>query len=216
MKHQAKKMILSLLLLAAPWSVQSMPTQLVTYQSVQGTSSTNRIQGINLVNRFFAPYGPNLLNGSGNVFTGYGFGMSAVDALAYDYVEKYVYSKSGAGAYVTVIDYSSFPAKTTEYSLILTSYNSGLNDIVVCAEQGLLFVSLGDANMVLVFSTVKRSSPGQPKLINTIQTGQMTDIIAVNANCTVLAVANQIDDMVPAVHLITNFQTPNGANVKTV
>ena len=206
-------------ILAWTASVQAMPTQTVNYQSSQGTSSPDRIQGLNLVNRFYAPYGPDALKkGSANstTFTGFGFGMSAVDALAYDYVEKYIYSKSGYMGYITVIDYSSFPPQTTEYNLNLNSYNSGLNDVAICPEQGLFFVSLGDVNTVLVYSTVKRSPPAPAKLVNTLQTGDLTDVIGVNQDCSVLAVANAVDSMKPAVHLVTNFGTTNGAVIRKV
>lgn len=206
-----------LFLLVIPALVQGMNTEQATYQSSQGTSSSNRILGLNLVNRLFVPYGPDVTQSHNEtVFTGFGFGMDAVDAVGYDYVEKYIYSKSDFGAFVTIIDYSSFPAEVTPYSLTLTSWNSGLHDIAICPQQGLFFVSIGDVEKVLVFSTVKRSSPATPKLINVLDTGLNTDMIGVNPDCTILAVAISNNNMAPGVNLVTNFGTSNSPTFRKV
>lgn len=169
------------------------------------------------MDRLYVPYGPDLLNNqTSGVWAGYGYGMSAVDAVAYDPIEKYAYVKSGWADYVTVVDYSSAKGTITEYSLDLTSYTSGLNDIAICPEPGYVVVSLGDKNEILVYETIKRSSPGIPKLVNTLQGGPLTDMLAVSPDCSYLGVMNAVDGGNPGIYLYTNFWSPSNTVTKVV
>lgn len=130
------------------------------------------------VDRMYVPYGPNLVSTpkqTDQPWTGYGYGLGATEHWAYDYKEKYIYSQSEAGGFITIIDWSSLPGEVTPYSLDVCGENCDVRDIVVCPEQGLLFMTRTDRNDVLVYETVKRSAPSTPSLVEEINAGNSPD-----------------------------------------
>lgn len=130
------------------------------------------------IDRVYVPYGPDLVSTpmqTDQPWTGYAYGMGATEHWAYDHKEKYIYSQSEAGGYITIIDWSTLPGKVTPYSMDVCGENCDVRDIVVCPEQGLLFMTRTDRNDVLVYDTVKRSSPATPTLVEEIQAGNAPD-----------------------------------------
>jgi len=142
---------------------------------------TNDFTGDILVfkDRLYAPYGPDLtaspVDTETQPWTGYGYGLGATEHWAYDHVEKYVYSQSEAGAFITIIDYATVPGTVTSVSLDVDGQNAEIRDIVVCSEEGLMFVTVTDQSTVKMFSTVKRSDPKIPELIAEISAGNSPD-----------------------------------------
>lgn len=132
------------------------------------------------IDRMYVPYGPNLVSTpkqTDQPWTGYAYGMGATEHWAYDHKEKYIYSQSEAGGYITVIDWSTLPGEVTPYSMDVCGENCDIRDIVVCPEQGLLFVTRTDRNDVLVYATVKRSNPKTPSLLEEINAGNAPDAL---------------------------------------
>jgi 6-phosphogluconolactonase (cycloisomerase 2 family) len=180
-----------------------------------------------LKNRLYVPYGPDLTlsppqNGTnGEIWDGYGFGMGAVEHFAYDPVHRYVYAQSEFAPYVSIIDYSSVESNSgqpsiTPFSLDLTSYDSDIRNIAVCNDY--LMIVATDANLILQYTTVKRSSPIQLTLVREISAGNQPDNIRFNTDCTILAVANENDGSSTAVgtiHLVSNLNE-NEPTVRTV
>lgn len=193
-------------------------------QSLEYTSSnagSNRFKDLVFKERAYIPYGPDLVKGqdSEEVWEGYGFGMGAAEHFSYDPIQRFVYTQSEVGSYVAVMDLADLPGSVTEYSLDLSSYNSEVKDVAVCPQQGWLFVAATDANVVVMYETVKRSSPGRPKFVRDIQAGALPDNIRVNHDCTVLAVANENDGNAlaeGAVHLVSDFTSNGGPTIRKV
>jgi hypothetical protein len=128
----------------------------------------------------YVPYGPNLVSTpqqTDQPWTGYGYGLGATEHWAYDYKEKYIYSQSEVGGYITVIDWNTLPGEVTPYSLDVCGENCELRDVVVCSEQGLIFMTRTDRNDVLIFETVKRETPKIPTLIEEISAGNAPDAL---------------------------------------
>ena len=117
------------------------------------------------------------------------------------------------------MDYYQFPPTVTSYSLDLGSYDSDLKDVKVCPEKKLLFVSAQDANKVLMFRTVDRSSAGVPELLAEIDAGLLPDVLTPNSDCSVLAVTNENEGDAlneGAVHLVSNFEENGQPTVRKV
>lgn len=190
--------------------------------------STDNIDGNDLKdlvfkNRLFVPYGPDLTTdppqSSDEVWEGFGFGMGAVEHFAYDPYQRYVYAQSEGGPFVSVIDYSKFPAAITNLSIDLSSYDSDIKDVAVCPEEGLLFIAATDADKVLMYSTVKRNEKTRPNLLLEINAGARPDNLRANKDCTILAVANENDgDALAqgAIHLLSDFRKNGGPVVRKV
>lgn len=176
----------------------------------------------NLVHKktFFVPYGPDLLadppqKASGTVWEGYGYGMGAAEHIAYDPIQGYVYTQSqipeSKTAYISVIDLHSLAdPKVTKLGLDLSSYKSEAKDLHICPEHGWLFVTLPDANKVVMLDMVERQSPRAPAVLKEIDAGHSPEDIQGNFDCTVLAVANANDGIREGgVHLISNLTELN-------
>ncbi len=211
------KLFTSLLLLTLSVSISA-----VVYNSNE--AGTNNFKDLVFKNRFFFPYGPDLTldpnQPSDEVWEGYGFGMGAVEHAAYDYIEGYMYVQSEEGPYISVTDWSSDSPTLTGFSLDLSSYDdSDLKDVVVCPEQGYLFIAATDANLVLQYSTVKRNNPGRPQLIREIFAGSAPDNLRPSNGCVYIAVANENDGgsfAEGSVHLISNLKSNSGPSVTKV
>lgn len=170
---------------------------------------------------FSVPYGPDPdADPTAQPWTGYGYGTGSTEHYAYDWKEGYIYSQSEVGAYITVIDWCTLPGSVSEYSLNLESEDSEIKDVVVCPEEGLLFLSSGDANKVKMYETVKRDKPAQPKFLKDIDVGNSPDALKVSSDCSVLAVANQNEGITlktkGAMAIVTDFRGAAGPVVKNV
>ena len=126
------------------------------------------------------PYGPDLTKtpiqaSDSHPWTGYGYGLGATEHWAYDTKEGYIYSQSEVGGYITVIDYSTLPGTVTDFSFDVGGQNVNIRDIVVCSEQGLLFMTVSDRGIVLMYETVKRNSPAVPVFLKEIPAGNSPD-----------------------------------------
>ena len=133
---------------------------------------------LRFVDRLYVPYGPDLTTvpvQSSQPWTGYGYGVGATEHWAYDTKERYIYSQSEAGGYITVIDYKTLPGEVTKYSMDVGGQNVEIRDIVVCSEQGLLFMTVSDRGNVLMYETTKRSSPAPPKFLKEVPAGNSPD-----------------------------------------
>jgi hypothetical protein len=135
---------------------------------------------LTLKDRMQVPYGPDLTStpiqdSDDQPWTGYGYGTGSTEHWAYDTKEKYIYSQSEIGGFITVIDYATLPASVTEYSMDVGGRDVDARDVVVCSEEGLLFVTLTDRSTVLMYDVVKRSDPKKPTLITTIDAGNSPD-----------------------------------------
>lgn len=135
---------------------------------------------LTFVDRLYVPYGPDLTTtpvqaSTEQPWTGYGYGLGATEHWAYDYKQRYIYSQSEAGGYITVIDYAALPGTVSPYSFDVGGQNVEIRDIVVCAEDGLLFMSVSDRDNVLMYETVKRNSPAVPKFLKEVPAGNSPD-----------------------------------------
>jgi hypothetical protein len=67
----------------------------LTYETSQGAASTNDFISLVMVDRFYAPYGPDLtttpVQSSDEIWSGKGFGLGGMEHFAYDHIEKYLY-----------------------------------------------------------------------------------------------------------------------------
>lgn len=187
------------------------------------TMDGNDLKDLVFKNRLFVPYGPDLTTdppqSSGEVWEGYGFGMGAVEHFAYDPYQRYVYTQSEGGPYVSVVDYSKFPATITDLSLDLSKYDSEIKDVAVCPKEGLLFIAATDADKVLMYSTVQRSEKKRPNLLLEINAGARPDNLRINKDCSILAVANENDgDALAqgAIHLVSDFRKNGGPTIRKV
>lgn len=180
---------------------------------------------IEFKDRIYVPYGPDRTTNppqdpANQPWTGYGYGLGATEHWAYDSKEKYIYSQSEFGGYITIIDYAELPGTVTDVSLDVGGDNVEVRDIVVCSEQGLLFVTVTDRNTVLMYETVKRDDPQVPLLIESIAAGNSPDAMKLSNDCAILAVANQNEGRSilsqGAVTLVTNFRSSQGSTVTSV
>lgn len=152
-----------------------------------GSASSSAPLGFALTSRVYVPYG------SG---AGFAYGMGAVEKIAYDPEQKYAYAVSEQG-YVNVVDFADPAAPAVVEALAVDLAGMRLTDVSLCPEQGLLFVAYGASDKtqngaVRVYSSVRRASPPQAAvLIREIEVGPLPDMIAPNADCTMLAVANE-------------------------
>jgi len=141
-----------------------------------------------LRSRVYVPFG---------VGEGFGFGMGAAEQVSYDAEERFLYAVSERGA-LNVVDYSnaSAPSVVPGLAIDLPAFVPGGTpaDVEVC--RGLLFVSVVAADKVedgtvLIFSAVERANPTRPESRANVTVGPSPDHILPNADCTVLAVANE-------------------------
>jgi hypothetical protein len=135
---------------------------------------------LTLKDRMFVPYGPDLTtnpvqDSDDQPWRGYGYGTGATEHWAYDTKEKYIYSQSEIGGFITVLDYATLPGSVTDYSIDFGGRDVDVRDVVVCSEEGLMFVTLTDRSTVLMYDVVKRSDPKKPTLITTIAAGNAPD-----------------------------------------
>lgn len=143
--------------------------------------------GISMKSRIFMPYG---------LGTGYAFGMGAVEQMAYDYEQKYIYGVSEQG-YINVVDMMDPSAPVVRPELAVDMGGMKLTDIEICASHGLIFVGAGAADtvsdgVVRVYTTVHRDMPNRrPGLLNEIKVGPLPDMVLPNSDCSVLAVGNE-------------------------
>ncbi len=171
--HYPKMLSITLVLL----SVSTGATVALQFSSKVGSNGF-KDDPLVFVDRMYVPYGPNLVSTpiqADQPWTGYAYGMGATEHWAYDYKEKYIYSQSEAGGYITIIDWSILPGEVTPYSMDICGQDCDVRDIVVCSEQGLLFMTRSDRDDVLVYNTVKRNSPATPSFIEEIQAGNSPD-----------------------------------------
>jgi hypothetical protein len=114
----------------------------------------------------------------------------AGEEVVYDHVHHYLYAATEQG-YVIIVDYAD-PSKPvlTNFSFDMTSYDSSLESIHICPEQGYFFVLLGDSAQIKVFETVKRSDPKTPPVYKTLQlsTTTLPSVLLPNKACTMIAV----------------------------
>ncbi|KAG7339560.1 hypothetical protein IV203_025103 [Nitzschia inconspicua] len=180
---------------------------------------------LTLKDRIYVPYGPDLTStpvqsSDDQPWNGYGYGTGATEHWAYDTKEKYVYSQSEIGGYITVLDYATLPASVTEFSIDFGGQAVDVRDVVVCSEQGLLFLTVTDRSTVLMYDVVKRSDPKKPTLINTIQAGNSPDALKLSNDCSILAVANQNEgtSMINegSLTLVRYFRSPAGPQTTKV
>jgi hypothetical protein len=154
-------------------------TTALQYQRSQKGTDGFRGEILEFQDRLYVPYGPDLtvspVNDNAQPWEGYGYGLGATEHYAYDKNEKYLYSHSEAGGYITVIDYSALPGRVTSFGLNVGGQNVEVRDIVVCSSEGLLFVTVSDKSQVLMYETVKRDAPGIPTLKAEIAAGNAPD-----------------------------------------
>lgn len=189
------------------------------------TLTGNSIKDLVFKDRTYVPYGPDITDPNVDVakqpWMGYGYGTGSTEHFAYDWKEGFLYSQSEVGAFITVVDMCTFPGAVSEFSLDLSEYDSECKDVVVCPEEGLLFMSMADANKVVMYETTKRDgSVGIPKFLKSIEVGDTPDAMKINDDCTILAVANQNEGRqlltAGAMTLITDFRGAGGPQVKPV
>jgi hypothetical protein len=182
---------------------------------------SNRFLDLVLKHREFSPYGPDLTisppQSSDEVWAGFGFGLGAAEHIAFDTKEKFMYVQVEEFPYIAIFDWQDGTSpKLTGLSMDLSQFDSDVKDVIVCSEQGLLFVALADADKVNMYSTVKRSESNKPALLYELEAGSAPDNMAVNAECTILAVANENDGEAfaeGAVHLVESFGGDNPSPV---
>ena len=72
----------------------------------------------------------------------------------------------------------------------------------------------------MMYETVKRNSPAQPKFLKDIDVGNSPDALKVSSDCSVLAVANQNEGIKlkskGAMAIVTDFRGAAGPVVKNV
>ena len=189
------------------------------------TLTGNSIKDLVFKDRIYVPYGPEItdpnVDPSQQPWTGYGYGTGSTEHFAYDWKEGFLYSQSEVGAFITVVDLCTLPGTVSEFSLDLTAEDSECKDVVVCPEEGLLFLSMADANKVLMYETTKRDgSVGIPQFLKSIQVADTPDAMKINDDCTILAVANQNEGRelltAGAMTLVTDFRGAGGPRVKVV
>lgn len=141
----------------------------------------------------------------------------ATEHWAYDYVNKYIYSQSESGGYITVIDYNALPGEVTEFSMNVGGSNVDIRDVVVCPEESLVFVTVTDQNKVLMYDAVKRANPKTPTLLAEIDAGNSPDAMKLSNDCEILAVANQNEGRSilsqGAITIVKNFRSQDGPEV---
>lgn len=208
-----------LLLISAPLPlvVAKKATSFTTAQ----TKPKGNLRGLSFVSRFLAPFGPPLgeEHTPNEKLKGYGYGVGAIEAAAYDEENRYLYTASKQG-YVSVVDYAQ-PAQPTLTDIVLDFSKEGeISDVKVCPSRGWLFVSNVDAHTVQMYETVKRNNPTAPTLIATTEVSLYPDSMLPNDNCTILAVSHErnTDLFYGVVTLVRNldFQTkPNDIDQPT-
>lgn len=174
---------------------------------------SNRFKDLVLKHREYSPYGPDLTSSPpqsvDEIWTGFGFGLGAAEHIAYDHKEGYMYVQVEEFPHIAIFEWrDGKPPKLTEFSMDLSEFDSDVKDVIVCSEEGLLFVALPDADKVNIYSTVKRSESKKPDLLYAIAAGSKPDNLAVNSACSILAVANENDGGAfaeGAVHLVEQF-----------
>jgi len=118
--------------------------------------------------------------------------QGAVEELAWDPLNNYLYLGSKVG-YLMVVDYQDpSDPKVTNYALDMTELGE-INDIAICAEKGWLFVSIKEAGIVQQYQTVQRDDPKDPILKQDIPVGPLPFQVLPNPNCTIVAVSNEND-----------------------
>jgi hypothetical protein len=178
---------------------------------------SNRFKDLVLKHRVFSPYGPDLTisppQSADEIWAGFGFGLGAAEHIAYDHKEGFMYVQVEEFPHIAIFDWHDSAApKLTAFSMDLAQFDSDVKDIIVCSELGLLFVALSDADKVAMYSTVKRIDSKKPELLYEISAGSAPDNMAINSECTILAVANENDGEAfaeGAVHLVENFGGTN-------
>ena len=175
-----KNKFLSVSLVACATTIMIMAKMVNTLKFDRSQVGDNGFQSdpIKFIDRIYVPYGPDLVATppqSDQPWSGYGFGLGATEHWAYDYKEKYIYSQSEVGGYITVIDWSILPGTVTPFSLDVCGQDCDIRDITVCSEQGLLFMTRSNRNDVLVYNTVKRSAPAIPKFLELVSAGNSPD-----------------------------------------
>jgi hypothetical protein len=122
-----------------------------------------------------------------------GFGLGALEQIAYDPSTKIVYGVSEQG-FVSVIDFGNGPVNAVQLDFTIPS-NLTLTDIDVCG--GFLFVAGKDDprnGVVSIYRTSQRGTDGKitaPERLHVIEVGAGPDMLLPNAACDMLGVANE-------------------------
>lgn len=174
-------MKISTIALLLPPSLTTTTTLALKVSSSDLTGNSFKDNILTFKDRIYVPYGPDRVNEvdpSVQPWNGYGFGMGATEHWAYDYKEQFIYSQSESGGYITVIDYSVLPGFVSTYSFgVPGASNVDIRDIVVCPEEGLLFVSVSDQEKIILYETVKRAKPAVPTIVKELDVGNTPDAL---------------------------------------
>lgn len=157
----------------------------VTFSSSDAGPTDEAPTGMSLISRVYAPYGT-----SGSDLA---FGMGAAEQMAYDPANKYAYTLSEQGV-VHVIDYDDASSPQVLSSYVVDLGGSTLTDVEVCGAMllvGVVASTKTDNGLVKIFSTVNRSSPATPALLQSVTVGPLPDMLLASPDCTILAVANE-------------------------
>mmetsp|Transcript_87956 Transcript_87956/g.249112 ORF Transcript_87956/g.249112 Transcript_87956/m.249112 type:complete len:698 (-) Transcript_87956:318-2411(-) len=157
----------------------------VTFSSSDAGPADGAPTGMSLVSRVYAPYGTSASD--------LAYGMGAAEQMAYDPANKYAYTLSEQGV-VHVIDYDDASSPQVLSSYVVDLDGSTLTDVEVCGQMlfvGVVASTKTDNGMVKVYSTVLRSSPAAPALLQSVTVGPLPDMLLASPDCTILAVANE-------------------------
>jgi len=137
-----------------------------------------------LKSRVYVPFG---------IGAGFGFGMGASESVSYDAKERFLYALSAQGA-LNVVDYADPRAPAVVPSFAVGLPEGTPRDVEVCG--GLVFVSVSAPDVlrdgfVVIFSAADRAWGVGPRFRTTVAVGPLPDQVLPNADCSVLAVANE-------------------------
>jgi len=187
-------------LLFALFSTPYVVYGVVDFTTCLASDEASSFKDLNLVSRAYIPYGADKISPGAGEF-GYGYGMGALERVAYDYEQHYLYGASEQGQ-VTVTDFSDPTNPKVLPEQYLIDIGGTLTDIQICPEKNLLFISsltngAGGQGDVLVYSTYQRDNVVEDAPLNivelkaTIPVGFHPDNLKPNPSCDMIAVANE-------------------------
>ena len=134
--------------------------------------------------------------------------MGGLEKIAYDSKEKFLYGISEQG-FVTIIDYANGPGPDAKQLPHVISNEDTYTDVTVCADKGLLLATTKDdpnPGKLTILTAAKRSPQAlieatdvesgavlmsKPQVLHTIEVGAGPDMVLPNADCSIIAVANE-------------------------